>query len=55
MTETATGVLQLARNFRSQALINLGQAVLTALMIVVAFFTRGGYDAGGDWPTWWAN
>ncbi len=26
MTETATGVLQIGRNFRSQALINVGQA-----------------------------
>jgi O-antigen/teichoic acid export membrane protein len=40
-TETATGVLQLARNFRSQAIINLGQALLTALIIVAAFFTHG--------------
>ena len=41
VTETATGVLQLARNFRSQATINLGQALLTAAIIIVAFFSRG--------------
>lgn len=40
-TETSTGVLQLARNFRSQAIINVGQAVLTALIIVFAFFNHG--------------
>jgi len=42
MTETSTGVLQVARQFRSQAAVNLSQAILTALMIVVAYFTGGG-------------
>jgi O-antigen/teichoic acid export membrane protein len=42
MTETSTGVLQLARNYRSQAIINTGQAILTAGLIVVAFLTHGG-------------
>ena len=41
MTETSTAVMQLAHNFRSQAVINLGQAVLTSLIIILAFFTRG--------------
>ncbi len=41
VTETSTGVLQLARNFRSQAVINLGQAILTAAIIIVAFFSHG--------------
>jgi len=41
MVETATGVLQVARRFRSQALVNVGQAVLTALLIAAAFFTNG--------------
>jgi O-antigen/teichoic acid export membrane protein len=40
-TETSTGVLQLARNFRSQAMINIGQSLLTALIIFVAFMTHG--------------
>lgn len=40
--ESATGVLQVTRKFRSQALINVGQAVLTALLIAAAFFTNGG-------------
>lgn len=42
MTETATGVLQVTRRYRSQALVNVGQALLTALLIAVAFFTGGG-------------
>lgn len=42
MTETATGVLQVSRKFRSQALINVGQSLLTALLIAAAFFTGGG-------------
>ena len=41
ITETSTAVLQLARNFRSQAIVNLAQAVLTALIIVIAYFTHG--------------
>ena len=42
MTETATGVLQVSRKFRSQALVNVGQSLLTALLIAAAFFTGGG-------------
>ena len=45
MTETSTGVLQVARQFRSQAAVNLSQAILTALMIVVAYLTGGGMVA----------
>lgn len=41
MTETATGVLQVSRKFRSQALINVGQSLLTALLIAAAFLTNG--------------
>ena len=41
MTETSTGVLQLARNFQSQAIINVGQAILTAGIIFAAYFTHG--------------
>jgi O-antigen/teichoic acid export membrane protein len=40
-TETSTGVLQVARRFRAQAVINIGQSVLTALIIVGAFFLNG--------------
>ena len=40
--ETSTGVLQVTGQFRSQAVINLGQSILTALIIVAAFFVRGG-------------
>jgi O-antigen/teichoic acid export membrane protein len=45
MTETSTGVLQVVRQFRSQAAVNLSQAVLTALIIIVAYFTGGGIVA----------
>ena len=40
-TETSTGVLQVARRFRAQAVINIGQSVLTALIIVGAFILHG--------------
>ena len=40
--ETSTGVLQVTRQFRIQAIINLGQSILTALIIVAAFFTHSG-------------
>jgi O-antigen/teichoic acid export membrane protein len=39
--ETATGVLQIGGHFRSQAVINIGQSALTALIILGAFFTHG--------------
>lgn len=42
VTETAVGVLQVAGQFRSQAVVNLGQSVLTAAIIGVAFFAGGG-------------
>ena len=45
MTETSTGVLQVVRRYRSQAAVNLSQAVLTALIILVAYFTGGGIVA----------
>ncbi len=40
--ETSTGVLQVGGHFRSQAAINIGQSLLTALIIVAAFFLKGG-------------
>ncbi len=40
-TETATGVLQVARRFRAQAFINIGQSVLTAVIIVSAWLLHG--------------
>lgn len=40
--ETSTGVLQVGGHFRSQALINLGQSVLTAGMIFYAYLTGAG-------------
>ncbi|HVN56322.1 MAG TPA: oligosaccharide flippase family protein [Anaerolineaceae bacterium] len=41
-TETATGVLQVGNKYRSQALINLVQAVLTAVIVGCAYATRAG-------------
>jgi O-antigen/teichoic acid export membrane protein len=41
-TETSTGVLQVARRFQSQAIINIGQAVLTAILILIAYFMHAG-------------
>ncbi len=41
-TETSTGVLQIHRRYRSQAAINIGQAVLTAAIILAAYFLHGG-------------
>jgi len=41
-TETATGVLQVGNHYRSQALINFGQSVLTAILIVVAYLNHAG-------------
>ena len=40
--ETSTGVLQVTRQFRVQAVINLGQSILTALIIMAAFFLHSG-------------
>lgn len=41
-TETATGVLQVGNHYRSQSMINLIQAVTTALVIVYAAITKSG-------------
>ena len=41
-TETATGVLQVTGHFRSQALINLAQSVLVALLVVLTALRGGG-------------
>lgn len=41
-TETATGVLQVTGHFRSQALINLAQSLLVAVLIVIAAARGGG-------------
>jgi O-antigen/teichoic acid export membrane protein len=43
MTETSTGVLQVTRQFRNQAAVNLGQAVLTGLIIVAAYLIHGSF------------
>lgn len=42
MTETATGVLQVDRRFRAQAWVNIGQSVLTALLILIAYLSGAG-------------
>jgi len=41
-TETATGVLQVTNHYRSQALINLAQAVLAAALIIYASLVGAG-------------
>jgi O-antigen/teichoic acid export membrane protein len=41
-SETATGVLQVSGHYRSQAVINLIQSIVTALGIVYAFYTHAG-------------
>jgi O-antigen/teichoic acid export membrane protein len=41
-TETATGVLQVTNHYRSQALVNLIQALLVAGIIAYAFFAHAG-------------
>jgi O-antigen/teichoic acid export membrane protein len=45
MTETATGILQITRNYRSQAAINVAQSVLTALLIVGAYLAHADLTA----------
>jgi O-antigen/teichoic acid export membrane protein len=45
LAEVATGVLQVDNRFRSQALVNLAQSVLTALIIVGAFLSQAGMMA----------
>lgn len=42
VTETSTGVLQITNHYRTQAVINLLQGFLTAVLILIAFFTKGG-------------
>jgi O-antigen/teichoic acid export membrane protein len=41
-TETATGVLQVRNRFRNQAGVNLASSILTAAVIVWAYFSKGG-------------
>jgi O-antigen/teichoic acid export membrane protein len=41
VTETATAVLQVGDHFRSQSVINVAQAGLTALVILYAFIVKG--------------
>ncbi|MBI9051221.1 MAG: oligosaccharide flippase family protein [Anaerolineaceae bacterium] len=41
VNETSTAVLQLGNHYRSQAMVNLTQSVVTALLIVIAFFRQG--------------
>ncbi len=43
-TETATGILQVGNHYRSQSLINLIQAIVTALIIVYAYFGGKGIE-----------
>ncbi len=45
MTETATGALQVTGHFRSQALLNLLQSLLTAGLFVLVFINQGGIFA----------
>jgi O-antigen/teichoic acid export membrane protein len=45
MTETATGALQVMGHFRSQALLNLLQSLLTAGLFVLVFVNQGGIFA----------
>ncbi len=42
MTETATGALQVTGHFRSQALLNLLQSLLTAGLFFLVFINKGG-------------
>jgi O-antigen/teichoic acid export membrane protein len=41
IAESSTGVLQVTHKFREQALINVGQSILSALLIIGAFFLQG--------------
>jgi len=40
-SETSVGILQITNHFRAQAFINLGQSVITALLILLAFLLKG--------------
>lgn len=42
MTETATGALNVTGHFKSQALLNLLQSILTAGLFVLVFINKGG-------------
>ena len=41
VTETSLGVIQITNHFRTQAIINLGQSILTAIVIFIAFLFNG--------------
>ncbi len=41
MTETSTAILQLANKYKSIALFNLIQNIVTAIWIIILFFTQG--------------
>lgn len=41
ISETSLGVLQITNHFRTQAIINLAQSVITALLILLAFLLDG--------------
>jgi len=41
--ESSTGVLQVTRHFSSQAWLNIGQSVLTAVLITAAFLMKGNF------------
>lgn len=42
MTETSTAVLQIGNKFKNLAFLNFSQSLLTAVWILVLFFTKGG-------------
>ena len=42
LSETSTGVLQVGNFYLSQSVINLIQSIVTAVVIVFAYFSRGG-------------
>jgi O-antigen/teichoic acid export membrane protein len=41
ITETSNGILQVTNQYKKQAAISLIQAILTAVLITIAFFTQG--------------
>ncbi len=45
VTETSTGILQVTGHFRSQAVVNFIQGVITALLFLVVFLNQGGVMA----------
>jgi O-antigen/teichoic acid export membrane protein len=42
MTETSSSVLQVSNHYRTQAILNLAQSILTAVWILVVFILHGG-------------